>query len=76
MSELPSVSGKDVVKAFQRLGFKLARIRGSHHILKRDGHPHLVSVPVHGSQSVKRGTLRGAIAASGASDEDFLAALE
>ena len=36
MPKLPRVSGADVVRALQRLGFYFARQRGSHVILKKD----------------------------------------
>ena len=76
MSDLPAVSGKDAVKAFKKLGFIEARTTGSHVILKREGHPFLVSVPVHANKDLKPGTLRGAIGSSGFSNDQFLAALK
>ncbi|HXY33975.1 MAG TPA: type II toxin-antitoxin system HicA family toxin [Planctomycetaceae bacterium] len=75
MSELPRVTGKEAIDAFKRLGFVESRIRGSHHILKKAGHPSVLSVPVHGSTQLKPGTLRGLIRASGHSTEEFVAAL-
>jgi predicted RNA binding protein YcfA (HicA-like mRNA interferase family) len=73
-SSIPSLSGRDVVRAFEHLGFVLDRIKGSHHILVKAGHPHLLAVPVHGSQVVKRGTLKSLIDASGVTREEFVAA--
>jgi predicted RNA binding protein YcfA (HicA-like mRNA interferase family) len=75
MSSLPSVSGMDAIRAFAQHGFELDRVAGSHHILKKDGHAFLLSVPVHGNQSLKRGTLRGLIRGSGLTVEQFLEAL-
>jgi predicted RNA binding protein YcfA (HicA-like mRNA interferase family) len=71
MSSLPSLPGRAVVTAFERAGFVLIRITASHHILKKDGHPYLLSVPIHGSTPLKRGTLRSLIRASGMSVEVF-----
>ena len=71
MSDLPSVSGKNAVKAFTKLGFAVARISASHVHLKREGHRFLVSVPVHGNKDLKTGTLRGLIKASGHTAEEF-----
>jgi len=76
MSDLPAVSGKDAVKAFKSLGFIEARTTGSHVILKREGHPFVVSVPVHANKDLKPGTLRGVIRSSGFSHEEFIAALK
>jgi predicted RNA binding protein YcfA (HicA-like mRNA interferase family) len=58
MSKLPNVTADEAIAVFEKLGFELARVHGSHHILKKPGHPTLVSVPQHGKTSLKRGTLR------------------
>ena len=56
---LGDVSGRDIVRALQKAGFVIKRIRGSHHILVhvRD-RSRRATVPVHGGASLKRGTLR------------------
>ena len=56
MARLPRVTGKRMVKFLQRQGFSLLRVRGSHHYFER-GHLH-TTVPVHGNQPLKVGTLR------------------
>jgi predicted RNA binding protein YcfA (HicA-like mRNA interferase family) len=38
MARLPVLSGRDVVRTFQALGWQVARQAGSHVILVRDGH--------------------------------------
>ncbi|HHY95159.1 MAG TPA: addiction module toxin, HicA family [Firmicutes bacterium] len=58
MTRLPRVSGKDVVRALQRGGFRLVHIRGSHHYLEPPGGGVLVTVPVHGSRVLKPKTTR------------------
>ncbi len=75
MPSLNNVPGKPAVKAFKKLGFNLVRIQSSHHILKKDGHRFLLSVPVHGNRPVAKGTLRTLIADAGVSEEEFLALL-
>ena len=40
----------------QRQGFSVVRIRGSHHVMNRGDQ--YTTVPVHGNQSLKIGTLR------------------
>ena len=72
MSNIPSISGKKVVKAFERLGFSVDRVNGSHFVMKKEGHRYNLSVPVHGNSDVKRGTLKGLIAASGYTLGQFL----
>ena len=71
MSSLPTITGKEAKAAFEKLGFYEDRVKGSHHILKRDGHRYLLSVPIHGGKNLKSGTLRALIRASGITVEQF-----
>ena len=57
MTRLPRVSGKEVVRALERAGFEVQRVRGSHNFLKHpDGR--VTSVPVHSRETVGPGLLR------------------
>lgn len=56
MSQLPSISGKDCVKALQKVGFYQKRRESSHIILRRDEPFAQVVVPDH--QELAKGTLR------------------
>jgi len=56
MTGLPVVSGRQLVRALERLGFALDRRKGSHMILHRPDPPTTVSVPDH--RELDRGTLR------------------
>jgi predicted RNA binding protein YcfA (HicA-like mRNA interferase family) len=59
-----------VVKALENAGFAIARINGSHHIMRHpDGRT--VAVPVHRGQDVPKGTLRGILAAIGMTPDEF-----
>lgn len=71
MSRLPAVTGKQVVKAFEKLGFELDRTCGSHHVLVKPGHLYHISVPVHGNAPLKRGLLRKLIRDAGLTVEEF-----
>jgi len=51
--KLPVVSGKDVVKALSKVGFKLVKIKGSHAKLKKNNI--VVIVPLHSELS--KGTI-------------------
>ncbi len=75
MPDLPSISGREAVRAFERAGFSLDRVKGSHHILKKPGHPNALAVPVHGNKNVKKGTLRALIKAAGLTEDEFIAFL-
>ena len=71
MPRLPRVSGAEVVRALERLGFAVARQRGSHIVLRR-GSTGCV-VPNH--RELKTGTLAGVSKQAGVSAEDFMKAL-
>ena len=56
MSRLPSVTGKDVLRALAGVGFRVIRVKGSHHFLRHDDGRTTV-VPVHAGESMGRGLL-------------------
>jgi len=72
MSALPLLRPREVVRAFERLGWEVARQRGSHIVLTKTGVPVTLSVPDH--VQVARGTLRVLISKAGVTVEEFLAA--
>jgi predicted RNA binding protein YcfA (HicA-like mRNA interferase family) len=71
MPKLPRVSGAEVVRALGRLGFAVARQRGSHIVLRRGSSGCVV--PNH--RELKAGTLAGVLKQAGVSIEDFVKAL-
>ena len=70
MPSLPTISGREVVQAFARDAWQMARQRGSHMILVKDGHSATLSVPDR--KEVAKGTLRSLIRSSGLTVERFL----
>ncbi len=72
MSELPSVTGKQAISAFEKVAFAVVSVNGSHHNMKREGHRFLLTVPVHGNKPLKRGTLRRLIRDAGLTVDQFL----
>jgi len=70
MPSLPTLSGREVVKAFAKDGWQMVRQRGSHMILAKDGHMATLSVPDH--QEIAKGTLRSLIRSSGLTVEEFV----
>ena len=56
MSKLPEVSGSDLVRALQKVGFTVRRQQGSHIIMRRDSPFAQTVVPNH--RQIDRGTLR------------------
>jgi len=74
MPPVPVLRPRQVVKTFEKLGWEIARQRGSHIILTKKEHIATLSVPNH--PEVARGTLRSLIARAGITLEEFLKALE
>jgi len=70
MSKLPSISGKNCVKALQKVGFYLKRRESSHVILRRDNPFAQVVVPDH--QELAKGTLRAILRDVDLSVEEFI----
>ena len=70
MSKLPQVSGREAVKAFQKLGYEIDHQTGSHIILRHRDPPHRrLSVPNH--KEIAKGTLRALIRQAGITVEEF-----
>nr|VFK21545.1 MAG: Predicted RNA binding protein YcfA, dsRBD-like fold, HicA-like mRNA interferase family [Candidatus Kentron sp. LFY]VFK59914.1 MAG: Predicted RNA binding protein YcfA, dsRBD-like fold, HicA-like mRNA interferase family [Candidatus Kentron sp. UNK]VFK70166.1 MAG: Predicted RNA binding protein YcfA, dsRBD-like fold, HicA-like mRNA interferase family [Candidatus Kentron sp. UNK] len=70
MAALPVLSGRKVVEVFESLGWEVARRRGSHIILIKEGHPATLSVPDH--KEIARGTLRRLIRIADLTVEEFV----
>jgi len=56
MSKLPSLTGNQLIKALQKIGFDVVRIKGSHHILMHEDGRRTV-VPVHAGEDIGTGLL-------------------
>ena len=71
MPKLPHLSGAEIVRAWERLGFSQARQKGSHVIMKRGSVGTVV--PLH--REVRVGTLSGILRQAGVSADEFIEAL-
>lgn len=58
------VSGRDLCKLLEKHDWPLERMNGSHHIYVKEGVAKIISVPVHGNRSLKRGLLRAILRAA------------
>ena len=74
MARLPRLSGREVVRVFESLGWEKVRQSSSHIILVREGHQATLSVPDH--KEVAAGTLRSLIRSAGLTVEAFAEAAE
>jgi predicted RNA binding protein YcfA (HicA-like mRNA interferase family) len=68
MPKLPHISGREAVRALEKLGFEVTRQRGSHIVMRRgmDG----CVVPNH--KEIKTDTLSGVLKQAGVSAEAFI----
>ena len=73
MPRLPVLSGEDTVRNFERLGWSVARQRGSHIVMTKPGEIATLSVPNH--STVAKGTLRSLIRSAGLTVSEFCDAL-
>jgi len=73
MGKLPVLSGRQVVQIFQRFGWEIARQKGSHIVMIKEGHIASLSIPDH--KEVARGTLRSLIRSAGLTVDEFLEAI-
>lgn len=74
MPKLPQITGDELVRALEQIGFIAVRQKGSHLQLRRvenDGTVTTFPVPVHAGKSVKRGTLKGILRKAGLDTEDL-----
>jgi predicted RNA binding protein YcfA (HicA-like mRNA interferase family) len=69
--KLPRISGRECVRALEKLGFVQVQQRGSHVIMRESDRG--CSVPMH--KSIKTGTLRGLLNQAKVEIDEFLEAL-
>jgi predicted RNA binding protein YcfA (HicA-like mRNA interferase family) len=70
LSELPRVSGREVVKALGKLGYQKDRQHGSHIILRQEAAPYR-RLTVPDNNEVAKGTLRAIIREAGLTVGEF-----
>lgn len=73
MGAVPILSGKEVVRVFEVLGWSVARQRGSHVIMVKEGEIATLSVPNH--KEVAPGTLRSLVRAANITMDQFIEAI-
>ena len=72
MPKIPRISAQEAIRAFTKSGYRQVRTNGSHCILKKDGHPYLLSIPLHGRKAIGLGLLKSQIEAAGLTLEEFI----
>jgi predicted RNA binding protein YcfA (HicA-like mRNA interferase family) len=69
MPALPVLSGRKAVRVFEKLGWQVARQRGSHIVMVKEGENVTLSVPDH--REIAKGTLRSLIRCARLTVEEF-----
>jgi predicted RNA binding protein YcfA (HicA-like mRNA interferase family) len=73
---LSTLKADEVIRALEKAGFEVTRIKGSHHIMRHIDDPSRGTVvPVHSGKDIKRGLLRKIIADAGLTADEFKALL-
>ena len=72
MPKFPGLSGAEIVRALEILGFVVTRQSGNHIVMKREGQGCVV--PNH--KEVKIGTVNGVLRQAGVSTQEFSNALK
>jgi predicted RNA binding protein YcfA (HicA-like mRNA interferase family) len=67
---MKEISGKELARILEKNGWRLARIRGSHHVYIKEGRIERISVPIHGNKSLKIGLLRHFLKVAGLKEAD------
>lgn len=70
MAQLPTLSGVEVVKVFERFGWQFVRQSGRHMVMVKDGEMASLSIPKH--REVAKGTLRSLIRSANLTVDEFI----
>lgn len=52
---MKTLTGEEMVELLKKHGWYLLRISGSHYIMKKEGLPYNLSIPVHKGKTLKKG---------------------
>ncbi|OQW91515.1 MAG: hypothetical protein BWK78_04390 [Thiotrichaceae bacterium IS1] len=68
---MKSLSGKHLCKLLESYGWKLQRVRGSHHIYAHPDSTAILTVPVPGQKDLKKGILHQLLKEAGLTKLDW-----
>jgi predicted RNA binding protein YcfA (HicA-like mRNA interferase family) len=68
---MKTISGAQFAKLLEKKGWKLLRVKGSHHIYGKAGHIERISIPIHSNQLLKTGLLHHLLKVAGLSENDL-----
>ena len=64
------LAGRELCRLLERAGWRLLRVRGSHHVYGKAGERARLSVPVHGNEKLKVGLQARLLKLAGIEDND------
>lgn len=68
---MKQVSGNELARAIQRKGWRLSRIKGSHHVFVMQGRRERIVIPIHGNHPLKIGLLKSLMKIAELSEGDI-----
>jgi predicted RNA binding protein YcfA (HicA-like mRNA interferase family) len=68
--KLPAIRPKQLIRALERSGWQVDRVRGSHYIMAHPDRDQMVPVPYH-NRDIKTGTLSGILSSTGISRDEL-----
>ncbi len=70
MAELPRLSGRELVKILQKIGYEKDRQKGSHIVLRQKSYPYRrLTIPDH--KEIAKGTFRAILRQAGLTTKEF-----
>jgi predicted RNA binding protein YcfA (HicA-like mRNA interferase family) len=68
---MKQVTGKALIKVASDHGWLLDRIKGSHHIMIKEGESSILTIPVHSNKPLKIGLLKALMKQAGLTEDDL-----
>jgi len=75
MASMPNITGRELIKYVQSMGYKLNRQRGNHRIFVHDCNK-TITIPVYKKKIVKIGLLGGILRDIGISKQEFISSIK
>jgi len=68
---MKAISGREFARVLEKKGWKLARVKGSHHVYIKESMIERISLPIHGNKPLKIGLLKHFLKVAGLKEADF-----
>jgi predicted RNA binding protein YcfA (HicA-like mRNA interferase family) len=68
---MKAISGREFARVLEKKGWKLARVKGSHHVYIKESMIERISLPIHGNKPLKIGLLKHFLKVAGLKEADL-----